>query len=41
VAREHFLRAMDIARTHKNDLMLNGAYMELTLLNEKSRRPVK
>ena len=41
VAREHFLRAMDIARTHKNDQMLNGAYMELTLLNEKSRRPVK
>jgi protein O-mannosyl-transferase len=40
-AREHFLRAMDIARTHNNDQVLNGAYMELTLLNEKSGHPVK
>ena len=38
-AREHFLRAMDIARTHKNDQILSGAYMELMLLNEKSGHP--
>ncbi|MGA2679752.1 MAG: tetratricopeptide repeat protein [Sedimentisphaerales bacterium] len=39
-AREHFLRAMDIARTHNNDQMLNMAYSGLMLLNEKSGHPV-
>lgn len=40
-AREHFLRAMDIARTNKKDQMLNMAYGEMMLLNEKSEHPVK
>jgi protein O-mannosyl-transferase len=40
-AREHFLRAMDIARTNNKDQMLNMAYGDLMLLNEKSRNSVK
>jgi tetratricopeptide (TPR) repeat protein len=40
-AREHFLRAIDIARTNNKDQMLNMAYRELMLLNEKSEHPVK
>jgi protein O-mannosyl-transferase len=40
-AREHFLHAMDIARAHHIDRMVEDSYNELKLLDEKSRNSVK
>ncbi|MBN2019024.1 MAG: tetratricopeptide repeat protein [Sedimentisphaerales bacterium] len=40
-AREHLLRAIEIARHHHNDYILNVASAELILLNEKSKHPAK
>jgi len=40
-AREHFLRALDIARAHHSDRMVEDSYNELRVLDEKSRNSVK
>lgn len=40
-AREHFFQAIEIAKAHNNQKMLNDVYAELMLLNKKSEDSAK